>query len=175
MIGLAELVGIAYPLWSAFELRNIPRETLLPAVLPVAVAACIVWFAALTAWLLPLRNAVVARRKGDRVNKDLAARAYRITLRAPVRVLLLRTGLWAGAASLMGVFLHLYTSPQAWPWARVAQLASVAAVHAYIVSCIRAVWWAQILGDIRALLFAAGSRRCASSTRITFAVSCSSR
>ncbi|HEY4179786.1 MAG TPA: ATP-binding protein [Kofleriaceae bacterium] len=157
VLGLAELVGIAYPLWSAFELRDVPRDTLLPAVLPVAVAACIVWFAALTSWMLPLRNAVVARRRGERVNKELAARAYRITLRAPVRILLLRTGLWGAAATLMGVFLHLYTSPQVWPWARVAQLAAVASVHAYIVSCIRAVWWAQILGDIRALLFAAGS------------------
>ena len=42
------------------------------------------------------------------VNKELAARAYRITLKGPVRVLLLRTGVWAGAAALTGLFLHIY-------------------------------------------------------------------
>lgn len=154
VLALAELFAIAYPLWIAFDLGSIGGETLLGTALPVGIGACIVWLAAITAWLLPLWAAVGARRRGERVNKDLAARAYRITIKGPVRVLLLRTGLWAGAACLTGVFLHLY---QDWPVHRVAEITAVAAVHAYVVSCVRAVWWAQIFGEIRVRLFAAGS------------------
>jgi len=154
VLGLAELLAIAYPLWIAFDLGSIGGETLFGTALPVGIGACIVWLAAITAWLLPLWAAVGARRRGERVNKDLAARAYRITIKGPVRVLLLRTGLWAGAACLTGVFLHLY---QDWPVHRVAEITAVAAVHAYVVSCVRAVWWAQIFGEIRVRLFAAGS------------------
>ncbi len=154
VLALAEMLAIAYPLWIAFDLGAIGGETLLGTALPVGIGACIVWLAAITAWLLPLWAAVGARRRGERVHKDLAARAYRITIKGPVRVLLLRTGLWAGAACLTGVFLHLY---QDWPVHRVAEITAVAAVHAYVVSCVRAVWWAQIFGDIRQRLFAAGS------------------
>ena len=154
VLAFAELFAIGYPLWIAFELGDIGAETLVRTALPVGIGGSIVWMAAITAWMLPLWAAVGARRRGERVPKDLAARAYRITVKGPVRILLLRTGLWAGAACLTGVFLHLY---QDWPVHRVAEITAVAAVHAYVVSCVRAVWWAQILGDIRGKLFAAGS------------------
>ena len=62
--------------------------------------------------------------------------------------------LWTGAAALTGLFLHIYDD---WPLERVAELTALAAVHSYIVSCIRAVWWAQILGEMRGRLFAVGS------------------
>jgi signal transduction histidine kinase len=154
VLAALEIIGVGYPLWVAFELGDLPTETLLATALPAGIGACIVWLAAITAWLLPLWSAVNARRRGERVNKDLAARAYRITLKGPVRVLVLRTALWAGAAFLTGVFLHIYDD---WPLARIVEITAVAAVHAYIVSCVRAVWWAQILGELRARLFAAGS------------------
>ncbi|MFN0248717.1 MAG: sensor histidine kinase [Kofleriaceae bacterium] len=154
VLGLAEVFGIGYPLWVAFELGDVGGQTLLSTALPVGIGACIVWIAALTTWLYPLWSAVGARRRGERVSRADAARAYRITLKGPVRVLLLRTGLWAGAALFTGVFLSIY---QGWTPQRVFELTAVAAVHAYVVSCIRAVWWAQILGDIRQRLFAAGS------------------
>ncbi len=154
VLGLLEVIGIGYPLWIAFELGDVGGQTLLSTAVPVGIGACIVWIAAVTTWLFPLWAAVGARRRGERVHKDAAARAYRITLKGPVRVLLLRTGLWAGAALLTGVFLYIY---QGWTPQRVFELTAVAAVHAYIVSCIRAVWWAQILGEVRQRLFAAGS------------------
>jgi len=154
VLALAEFLAIGYPLWVAFELGAVGGQTLLGTALPVGIGACVVWLAAITAWLLPLWSAVGARRRGERVNKELAARAYRITIKGPVRVLLLRTGLWAGAACLTGVFLHVY---QDWPVQRIAEITAVAAVHAYVVSCVRAVWWAEIFGDIRNRLFAAGS------------------
>jgi signal transduction histidine kinase len=154
VLAIAEIIAIGYPLWVAFELGDVSGEMLLGTALPVGIGACVVWLAAITAWLLPLWSAVGARRRGERVNKELAASAYRITLKGPVRVLLLRTGLWAGAACLTGIFLHLY---QDWPLERVVEITAVAAVHAYVVSCVRAVWWAHILGEIRGRLFTAGS------------------
>src|SRR5690606_23385846 len=80
--------------------------------------------------------------------------AYRITLKGPMRVLLLRTGLWTAAAALTGAFLHSYAD---WTLVRAAELTALAAIHAYLISCVRAVWYAQILGALRARLFAAGS------------------
>src|SRR5688572_952387 len=154
VLGLLELLAVGYPVWVAFDLGSLGADTLLRTALPVAVVAVIVWISALTAWLLPLWAAVSARRRGEKVNKELAGRAYRITLRGPVRVLLLRTGIWTGAAGLTGLFLYIYNN---WPIHRVAELTSLAAVHAYVVSCVRAVWWAQILGEVRGRLFAVGS------------------
>src|SRR6185436_1137585 len=135
VLALAELAMIGYPLWTAFDLGALPGETLLRTALPAGIGASLVWLAAVTAWLLPLWSAVAARRRGERVPKELASRAYRITLKGPVRVLLLRTGLWTAAAALTGGFLHTYED-----WTRT-----------------RAVWYAQILGELRARLFAAGS------------------
>ncbi|MGE3544825.1 MAG: ATP-binding protein [Kofleriaceae bacterium] len=154
VLALVEVIGIGYPVWTAFGLAALPSSTLVKTALPVGIGACLVWMAATAAWLLPLWSAVAARRRGQRVSKDLAARAYRAALRAPVRVLVLRTALWAVAAGLTGVFLHRY---QGWPLLRVAELTTLAAVHAYVISCVRALWWAQILGDVRTQLFAAGS------------------
>ena len=154
ILGVAEILLVGYPLWNAFDLGALGSDTLLRTALPVAIGACLVWIGAITTWLLPLWRAVVARRQGERVSKDLAQRAYRITLKGPVRVLLLRTAMWTGAAGLTGVFFYTY---QGWAWSRVAELMALATVHAYVVSCVRAVWWAQILGETRNRLFAAGS------------------
>jgi signal transduction histidine kinase len=154
VLALLEIVAVGYPLWVAFDLGDFGMDVLLRTALPVGIGAVIVWWVALATWLLPLWAAVGARRRGDKVGKDLAARAYRITLKAPVRVLLLRTGVWTAAAALTGLFLHVYDE---WPIERVAALSALAAVHAYVVSCVRAVWWAQILGEVRERLFAAGS------------------
>jgi signal transduction histidine kinase len=150
----AEAAAIAYPLWRLFDLGELGSDTLLRTVLPVAIGAAILGWAAIATWLVPLWAAVGARRRGERVSKELAARAYRITLRTPIRVLVLRTTLWSGGAVLTGLFFQEYAG---WPWTRVVEFAALAAVHAYVVSCVRAVWWAQILGGVRARLFAVGS------------------
>ncbi len=153
-LALLEVVAIAYPLWLLFDLGSLGVDTLLRTALPVCIGAVLVWLGANAMWLMPLWQAVAARRHGEKVNKDLAARAYRITLKGPVRVLALRTAVWTIAAGLTGLFLYVYGS---WPLHRVAELTALAAVHSYIVSCIRAVWWAQIFGEMRAKLFAVGS------------------
>jgi len=154
VLAVLELVAVGYPLWVAFDLSSFGADTLLRTALPVGVVAVIVWVAAITTWLWPLWTAVAARRRGEKVSKELAARAYRITLKGPVRVLLMRTGIWTVAAALTGMFLNIYNG---WPSQRVAELTALAAVHAYVISCIRALWWAQILGEVRARLFSVGS------------------
>ncbi|HEX4420127.1 MAG TPA: ATP-binding protein [Kofleriaceae bacterium] len=153
VLGLAELLFVAYPLWVSFDLAALGSDTLLRTALPVGIGAVIVWLAALTAWLLPLRSAVLARRNGSRVPRELAARAYRITVKGPIRVLLLRTGLWAAAAALTGLFLQIFGN---WPIERTAEITALAAMHAYILSCVRALWSVQILGEVRSRLFVAG-------------------
>ena len=154
VLALLEIFGVGYPLWSAFDLGSLGTDTLLRTALPVAIGAIIVWWVAIVAWLMPLWSAVVARRGGEKVSKELAARAYRISLRAPVRALILRTSIWTGAAALTGLFLHVYID---WPTEKIAALCALAALHSYVVSCVRAVWWAQILGEVRDRLFAVGS------------------
>lgn len=154
VLGLVEIIAVGYPLWVAFDLGALGADTLLRMVVPVGIGAVLVWVGAITMWLLPLWSAVSARRRGAKVKKELAARAYRITLRGPIRVLLLRTAVWTVAAALTALFLHVY---DAWPLSRVAELIAMTAMLSYIVSCVRAVWWAQILGEIRSRLFAVGS------------------
>src|SRR5262249_61302157 len=101
-LGFAELALIGYPLWQAFDLCELGTDTLLRVGLPVGVAAVVVWFAAITAWLLPLWQAVGARRRGERGNKELAASAYRSTPQAPGRGPVPRTRVGAGGARRAG-------------------------------------------------------------------------
>ncbi len=154
VMAIAEIIGIVYPLWILFDLGELGGETLLRTALPVAIGGALVWFGAIATWLMPLWAAVQARRRGERVPRELANRAYRATLKGPVRVLLLRTTTWAIAAALTGMFLYIYES---WPLQRVAELVAITSIHAYVISCVRALWWAQILGEIRNRLFTAGS------------------
>ena len=153
-LALLEILGIGWPLWSTFDLGDLGADTLIRTVLPVAVGGITVWIVAVATWFAPLYQAVAARRRGERVPKELAARAYRITLKGPVRALLLRTMVWTTGAALIGLFLYVY---DAWPVDRIAAMIALAAVHSYVVSCVRAVWLASILGDIRKRMFAVGS------------------
>ncbi|MEO8844717.1 MAG: histidine kinase dimerization/phospho-acceptor domain-containing protein, partial [Kofleriaceae bacterium] len=149
-----ELLGIALPLWTTFALGDLGADTLVRTLLPVAAGAIAVWVTAMAIWFAPLWQAVALRRRGERVPKELAANAYRITIKGPVRVLLLRTMVWTTAAALTGLFLWVYDS---WPTDRIAAMIALAAVHSYVVSCVRALWLSRILGEVRQRLFAAGS------------------
>ena len=153
-LGLLELLGVALPLWTTFDLGDLGADTLVRTLLPVAAGAIAVWVTAMAIWFAPLWQAVALRRRGERVPKELAASAYRITIKGPVRVLLLRTMVWTTAAALTGLFLWVYDS---WPTDRIAAMIALAAVHSYVVSCVRALWLSRILGEVRQRLFAAGS------------------
>jgi signal transduction histidine kinase/uncharacterized membrane protein (GlpM family) len=151
VFGVAEIVLVALPLWSLFDLGRLDSSTVLRVALPALIGAAVVWAAALTGWLAPVQAAVALRRRGERVPKELAARAYRATLRVPLRSLLLRTGLWAGVAALCGAFFVQYAD---WPWPRIPEFMSLAALHACLLAGARAVWQARTLGSLRNRLFA---------------------
>jgi signal transduction histidine kinase len=150
VLGAAEVLLVAMPLWNLFDVGSVSSGTLARVALPVIVGAAIVWTAAITTWLLPVRTAVVQRRKGERVSKDLAARAYRATLRIPLRALVLRTGLWAATALAIGLFLVRYAD---WHLPHAIEATTLAGMHAFILASIRAVWLASIFGGIRQRLF----------------------
>jgi signal transduction histidine kinase len=146
----AEVIAVALPLWWLFDLSLIPRAILVRTALPVAIAALLIWSVAVIVWLWPLRAVVVARNHGTRPDPEAAGRADRFTQRAAVRALLLRTALWAGSAAITGFFFSRYAR---WRPHQVAELTAVAALHAYAVSCLRALWWHGILVSVREQLF----------------------
>ncbi len=150
VLAVVEALGVAYPLYSLFELGRVDTGTLLRVVVPVLVGAVLVWSAAITAWLLPVRGCVVARRRGVKVDRDLAARGYRAALRTPLRVFLGRTFLWVGIGSAVGVFLARY---EGWPTERALAMASLAGLHVAPIAGLRAVWVGEVLAGVRARLF----------------------
>jgi signal transduction histidine kinase len=154
VLAVVECAAVAYPLWEAFDLGSLRFLSLVRTVVPVVVGATVVWGAAFATWFMPLWQAIMARRRGERVPKEVATHAYRITLKAPVRALLLRTAVWTVSTSLVGLFLYLYDG---WRPDRAAALIALAAVHSYAVSCVRAAWLAHTLQAVRQRLFVAGS------------------
>jgi signal transduction histidine kinase len=150
ILGAAEVLLVAMPLWTLFDLGQIGRSVLVRIAVPVIAGAVLVWMAAMTTWLLPIRTAVVMRRRGGKVPKELAARAYRATLRVPLRALTLRTALWASTAGAIGLFLVRYAG---WTVAHAAEATTLAAMHGFILASVRAVWLASILGRVRQRLF----------------------
>ena len=150
ILGAGEVVLVAMPLWTLFDVGHVGSSTLLRVAIPVLVGATLVWLAAMTTWLLPVRTAGVLRRRGDRVPKDLASRAYRATLRVPLRALVLRTTLWTVVALAMSLFFVRYAD---WTLVKTSQATALAALHAFILAAVRAAWLASILSGVRARLF----------------------
>jgi signal transduction histidine kinase len=142
----AEAMVVGLPLWWLFDLSAIPRSVLLRTALPVAIAALLIWSAALVVWVWPLRSAILARGLGAKPDPELIAKADRFTHRAALRALILRTALWAGAAATTGLFFMRYAQ---WRSHQVAEMTAIAALHAYVVSCVRAIWWHNILSGVR--------------------------
>jgi len=150
VIGAAEVVLVAMPLWTLFDLANVGSSVLARIAVPVLAGAMLVWIAGMGTWLMPLRAAVALRRKGDKVPKELAARAYRAALRIPLRALVLRTSLWAASAGAVGLFLVRYSS---WTLAHAFEAATLAGLHGFLLASVRAVWLASILAGLRVRLF----------------------
>ena len=150
LIAAAEVVLVALPLWTLFDLRNIPAATLWRVAIPVLAGLSLLWLAVIAAYLAPIQRAVQVRRRGKRLPTELAVNAYHSTLRVPIRVLFLRTLLWALAACTIGTFLVRYAD---WTWPRAIQMTSLAGLHAFVVSLLRARWYASILSTVRIQLF----------------------
>jgi len=154
VLGVAELILIGYPLWIAFDLGGLATDTLLRTALPAGIGAIVVWIAASTAWLLPLR--LGGARKAARRSRAQGPRGARVPDHdqgAGSRPAAAHRAVDRGGG-LTGLFLNIYGN-----WADRAGRRDhgTRALHAYIVGCVRAAWWSHILGEIRGRLFAVGS------------------
>jgi signal transduction histidine kinase len=145
-----EVAVVALPLWTIFDLGTLPPGVAVRTVAPVAVVASLIWLAVSLTWLLPVRTAIARRRAGRKVSKDEAARAYRATLRMPLRAVVVRTVLWIAGGAVVATFLWRYGY---WPRNRVLELAAVAGMHAFVIAAVRGWWLAVILGRVRLRLF----------------------
>ena len=150
LLTLAEVIGVVLPLWNIFDLREVETGTLLRTVLPVTIGAIIVWTVSMLAWFAPIRASIALRKRGAKVPKDLAARAYRATLRIPLRAVTLRTALWAVGGAIVAIFLWRYAS---WPRTRMAEVPAVAGLNSFLIASLRAAWLARILGELRLSVF----------------------
>ncbi len=146
----AELILVAVPLWSLFELRTVDRSVIVRITLPVLVGATLLWFVPLASWLAPVARLRAARRRGDKVSGALTAAAYRATLHVPMRALVLRTTLWVVGAVAIGLLLVRY---QGWDVRRAGEMGALAGLHAFIAALLRGVWYTASLGVFRDRLF----------------------
>lgn len=145
-----EVAVVLWPLGSLFRFSAEQRAILLRAAGPVAGGAILLWLAALASWLSPVQRAISARRRGEELAPELAARAYRALGVVPLRLLWLRTALWIGAAVALGVPLSRYGEFEP---TRVGMLVSVVGLHAFFVAIVRAAWMARLFGSLRTQLF----------------------
>ncbi len=151
VLGAAEAVLVGYPLWNLFDFGDLDGGTLARIGIPVLVGAALAWSAAITAWLLPVRACVAARRRGARASKDLASRGYRSALRTPLRVFVARTVLWIAMASAAGLAFVRY---EGWDPGQALAMASLAGLHAAPIAGARALWLGRVLDAVRSRLFA---------------------
>jgi signal transduction histidine kinase len=117
--------------------------------IPCVVATLLLWEIILALCLLPIHRAVVARRRGEILDRSTAEAAYAAMTRAPRRVLLLRSGLAMAAALVIGLTLWWQTG-----FARgaLATLTSVVALASYAVGLVRSTAVAATLRAIRPAL-----------------------
>ncbi|RMH42846.1 MAG: HAMP domain-containing protein [Deltaproteobacteria bacterium] len=154
-ITLAEAAAVVWPALALFDLPPEVRAPLSRAAIPLAAGALAIWFASIAAWLHPVQRAVAVRRRGEPLPKPLASRAYRATFRAPLRVLLLRVGLWAVVSAIAGAAL---VRAGAWGPRDVGHLVGMVCLHAFAVNLGRAAWYGAILRSVRERLFPEATR-----------------
>ena len=118
--------------------------------LPVFAGAQILWWVAVGSWLRPIYRAIRYKRRGKRLDTDLAASAYAMSIRLPIYTLVLRTVLWAGSAATIGFFL---TRLSDWEARNVLVLTAASALLSFSVNTVRSFWYQLILARLRAGLF----------------------
>jgi signal transduction histidine kinase len=150
IVGVGEIVFVVVPLLNLFG-RSIDDDLLVRVALPVLAGAQAVWWLAVGSWLSPTYRAIREKRRGQRLGGDLAAAAYRTTIRMPLYVLVLRTLLWAVAAATVGLFLIRFSD---WTTMDLIEIVGAATVLAFAASTVRAFWYGAILARIRLGLFA---------------------
>ncbi|HET6611407.1 MAG TPA: hypothetical protein VFG83_05440, partial [Kofleriaceae bacterium] len=154
VLAIVEAVVIAVPLYTVFG-DSTPSATLLRIALPVFAGAEIAWAVLMLTSLLPIHRANKYARRGESIPRSIAGAAYRATWNMPLWALAARTALWVGASAVAGAFLVRYAG---WTSRHVIELAAMTAVHAFVVSAVRAIWYQAILARARARLFPAKPR-----------------
>jgi len=150
VLSVLEFVAIAWPALVLFAPTDSDKAILLKTSAPVIGGALAIWFASMAAWMAPLQRAIQLRRRGKKISKELAARAYSATWRVPLRALFLRASLWVLVAAAAGAVLVKYSE---WAPREVGHLAGLVALHAVAVNLLRAVWYARILARVRGRVF----------------------
>ena len=146
---LVEIVFVVLPLLELFG-GGLEDDLLLRVVLPVLTGAQIVWWLASGSWLSAVYRATQEKRRGNRLGGELAAAAYRNTIRAPLYALILRTTLWAISALVIGVFFIRFAG---WTWSNLITLAAGATLLGFAAGAIRSFWYMLILTRLRGQLF----------------------
>jgi signal transduction histidine kinase len=144
-----EIAFVVIPLLNLFG-GGVGDDLLLRVVVPVLAGAQLVWWLAAGSWLAAVHRAIQQKRRGNRLGGDLASAAYRITIRAPIYALILRTVLWAASAAVIGLF---FTRFAGWSTSRLMVLVAAAALLGFAAAAIRSLWYLLILGRLRAQLF----------------------
>ncbi|WP_428263834.1 ATP-binding protein [Haliangium sp.] len=147
---LTELALVGAPLWLLFDLGEVSPVVLARVAIPVLAAGATIWMVTVTAWLAPVLRALRAHRRGEALASEDARVAYRATLVVPLRLLVLRTALWALVALGIGAFLVRFGT---WTPLQVVELSSMALLHAWVVSVARAVVLDTLLAGVRMHLF----------------------
>lgn len=145
-----EILGIVVPLLAFFGDKVPDHRLLLRIAIPVVIGAKVIWWALQWVWLRPLYQAVLHKRKGERLPKDVALAAYRALWKTPLRALAVRTSLWFGVLLAHGLFLHKYVG---WDTELVVELTAMGTFHALICSLGRTVWLTFLMERFRARLF----------------------
>ena len=144
-----EIAFVVIPLLNLFG-DKLDDDLLLRVVVPVLAGAQLVWWLAAGSWLSAVYRANQEKRRGNRLSGDLAAAAYRTTIRAPIYALVLRTVLWAASAAVIGFF---FTRFAGWTISKLTVLVAAAALLGFAAAAIRSFWYLLILNRLRANLF----------------------
>ncbi len=155
---LAEILVVVVPLLGLFgdEVRD--KDMLLRIAIPVLIGAQLIWAAFSYAWLRPLYQAVLLKRRGERLPENIALKAYHNLWRIPLRALGLRTVLWGMVVAAHGLFLVEYAG---WESERAFELAAIGTFHAFLANLGRAIWLQFLMDRFRRRLFAGvGTVRC---------------
>ena len=145
-----EILFIVVPLLNLFG-RGISDERMLRTALPVLAGAQVLWLVAVGSWIRPIYSAIRQKRRGRRLDTELAARAYSSSIRLPVYSLVLRTVLWTVSALAIGAF---FVRNADWTARNVLVFAAGAALLSFSVSTLRSLWYQLVLNRLRAGLFA---------------------
>ncbi|MSP16170.1 MAG: sensor histidine kinase [Myxococcales bacterium] len=147
---VAEALVIFWPLDTLFHFSAPERAMLVSVGAPALAVAQGVWLACQAFWLAPIRRALVSRQSTHPLAPARSAACYYALGALPLRTLLVRTLLFAGAAVVIASVLF---ARRFWPAERAISFCSIVAAHAFVIGTLRAAWTARVTRLLRDALF----------------------